>query len=79
MFGKVFYYLWGGDHSAVARILGLFGPFLLALKEMLPDLFVRRAEETLQRLVSCQIELLEGRVPALARENKLGHHYLDHG
>ena len=57
MFGKDFYYLWGRDHSAIARILDLFRPLLLALKEMLPDLFVRKAEEMLQRLVSCRIEL----------------------
>ena len=57
MFGKFFYYLWGGDRSAIARVLGIFGPLLLALEEMLPDLFVRKAEEMLQRLVSCRIEL----------------------
>ena len=57
MFSKDHYYLCGGNISAEARILVLFGPFLMALEEVLLDLFVRRAEEMLQRLVSRRIKL----------------------
>ena len=57
MFGGVFYYLGGRECCTIACILGLFRPLLMALEEMLPDLFVRKAKEMLQRPISCRIEL----------------------
>ena len=57
MFGEIFYYLWGGERGTKARVLGFCQPLLLALEEMLPDLFVRKVEEMLQPLISCQIKL----------------------
>ena len=47
VFGRDHYYLGGGNFGTEARILVLFGPFLLAIEEVLPDLFVRGAEEML--------------------------------
>ena len=57
MFDRIIYYLVCGERSVVACILSFLQPLLMALEDMLPDIFVRGAEELLQGPVSCRIEL----------------------
>ena len=65
--------------SAVeADVFGRFRPQLLGLEKQLPDLFVRRVEESLQGPRDNRIELLHVESPALAGESPAKKHHLDH-
>ena len=64
--------------QVVPTVLGRIQPRLVGLEKHLPDVFVRSAVELLQRLVLCQIELLETASPGLARKDPAKKHHLDH-
>jgi hypothetical protein len=65
--------------SAVeADVLGRLRPRLLSLEEQFPNLFVRRAKESLQGPRPFRIELPQAEGPSLARKGSADEHHLDH-
>ena len=59
-------------------ILGHRRRRLAGLKKHAPDVFVRHAEELLQRLVLGRVELPQIASPALTRKDPANEHNLDH-
>ena len=71
-------YRTGGALCAESVILDKGRRYLGALKQHLPDVFVRHVEELLERLVFGQVELPQITNPPLARKNPAEEHDLDH-
>ena len=59
-------------------VFGRLRPRPLGLEKQLPDLFVRRAEESLQGPRTIRIKLPHVERPALAGENPVEQHHLNH-
>ena len=64
--------------QVVPTVLARRRPRLVGLKEHLPDVFVRSAEELLQGLVLGPIEPPQIASPALAWKDPANKHHLDH-
>ena len=75
--GKIAY-LVGFTPRAESVIFGSGCGSLGALKQHLPDIFIRSVEEPAQSLVLRRIELPHVEAPSLARENPADEHDLDY-
>ena len=64
--------------AVMAEVFGHRQPRLLGLKMQLSYIFVLRAEEPLQGPGTCRIKLPHMESPALAGENPVQQHHLDH-